>query len=338
MRLFDRRPGTCAATFAEAQALVDDGLDPAFVLELFASDADWLAPLLSTSSVITVAALEEEARPMFRAALRGRFLSAAARQQVAPAFAAARAPAAARAGLRPAVAASALAGVAVLAGAAVYGVITAGDAEPGDWNYVFRRAGSQIDQQVSPERGIEAVIREAETRVQRIVELTARPSVEDGATAQEIQAVLEELEAEAIELVKAAGRGPLDDVQKERLKSLHETGLTVLNQVKEKQPALNPAVDVVATRINEAVAVGLGTVTPIETPAATTTPEPSPTETPTPAPTETPSPEPATTATPGPAGDPTASATAVPTSPATPEASPTQLSGAPEATAQARAD
>ena len=51
-QLFERKASYEAEVLAEAQALIDDGLDLDFVLDLFPDEADWLAPLLETTTGI----------------------------------------------------------------------------------------------------------------------------------------------------------------------------------------------------------------------------------------------------------------------------------------------
>ena len=75
--LIDRKPGRESELFAEAAALMDDGLDADFVLGLYPDDAEWLAPLLQTGRAVRKAVDVEEPSFFFEASLKSKFLAGA---------------------------------------------------------------------------------------------------------------------------------------------------------------------------------------------------------------------------------------------------------------------
>jgi hypothetical protein len=302
-RLFERHAGRQAEILAEAQALIDDGLEPDFVLSLFPDDAEWLADALSVTAAVTDAFAARPASYYFEASLKARFLARATEPTTpaeplflpVPGYSPAR---------------TAAASLAVLSGAAALGVlafgfVTAGDAVPGDWNYTLKLANERIEYTLS--RGdarVDVQLRQAEARVYELQQLAARND--------DFAASLEGLQRELRGIAELAQKqGGLTDVQKARVRSLAEQSSTVLSQARSRPDVDPEKVAAAAAAIDDAVSAALGTVTPLPTvePAATptvtpvaTTPttEPSPTHTAVPAPgTATPSPEASPTAAPG---------------------------------------
>jgi hypothetical protein len=325
-QLFERKPSYEAQVLAEAQSLLDDGLDLEFVLGLFPDEADWLEGMLETSGAIEEAYAGESASYYFEASLKSRFLAAASRPAAAPAPLTLPAPA-----YSPVRALSASMGVVAAAaalGTVALGFVTADDAVPGDWNYTFKLANERLEYTLSRGDGrVDVQLRQAENRVYEMQRLADKGNVS--------VATLESLQREARALAELSKTQPLDDVQKARAKSLAEQGSAVLTEAR-KQPEIDPArVDAAAAAFNDAVATALGVPVselPIATPAATATPEPSATATATgtalpsttPA-TTTPEPTPAsTTATP----EATSSATPDPTATETATATETEESSA----------
>ena len=153
MRLFDRKAGAEATVFAEAQALLDDGMAFDDVLDLFSAEASWLEPLLRTTTGMRQAVAAEQPSYYFEASLKQKFLAAARREDrtaplpVLPAPS--RAPISPRTGLRTAFAGSAVAGVAAAIGALTLGFVTSDDAVPGDWNYAFKLANERLEYSLS---------------------------------------------------------------------------------------------------------------------------------------------------------------------------------------------
>ncbi|MCC6382598.1 MAG: hypothetical protein IT304_08805 [Dehalococcoidia bacterium] len=307
-RLFDRRPPRNAALYADAQALVDDGLDLPFVLDLFPDDADWLEPLLRFSGDVRNAAAESQPSYFFEASLRARLLAEADALQRAPAPAAPLALQTAPRGTLHTAAASALVvGAAAGLGALTLGFITAGNAVPGDWNYAFKLTQERLEYSLSDgQQRVNVQLSQTEARVYEIQQRSTQGavSVDD----------LHRLEQEANELAAIARQKPLDDVQKARLKSIAETSSVVLEAVRQQRPELEESVRTTIGTVNDtAVAAGLGPI------AAVASPTPAETATPTAtvSPTATPSPTAAATATPSPTATATASASATATPPAT---------------------
>jgi len=274
-RLFDRQPGYDAALFAEAQALIDDGLDAEFVLALYPGEAEWLIPLLDTTGAIIDATRGEQPSYFFEASLKQRFLAAAREQQARPApapvplFGAAPS----NSSLRTAFAGTAVAAAAAVVGVVTLGFVTAGQAVPGDWNYTFKLAHERLDYSLSSGgHRVDIQLGQTEARVQEIIQLSRGGTVSTGA--------LENLEAEASQLADLARTNGLDDLQKARLRSIGEASVKVLNDVSQKQQDLNPAVESAITSVTEAVAAGLGGVKPAITPTEAPTATPTATETP----------------------------------------------------------
>lgn len=290
-RLFERKAGSRAEILAEAQALIDDGLEPDFVLSLFPDDADWLAGMLRVTAAITDAYAAEPASYYFEASLKAKFLARASEPTTPaePLFL----PVPGYSPVRTAVAS-----MAVLAGAAAVGVlalgfVTAGDAVPGDWNYAFKLANERIEYSLS--RGdarVDVQLRQAEARVYELQQLAAR--------SDNLAASLESLQRELRGIAELAEKqGGLTEAQKARVRSLAEQSNSVISQARSRPDVDPEKVAAAAAAIDDAVSAALGSVTPLPTaePTAAVTPPPaeSPTPTETPAATATaePSPSPA---------------------------------------------
>jgi len=140
-QLFQRKPGYEAQVLAEAQSLLDDGLDLDFVLGLFPHDEEWLESMLQTSAAIEAAYAGDSASYYFEGSLKAKFLAAANRPAPAPIVL----PAPQYSGLRTAVASMGVVSGAAAVGVLALGFITAGDAVPGDWNYTFKLANERLE-------------------------------------------------------------------------------------------------------------------------------------------------------------------------------------------------
>ena len=293
-RLFDRDPDVRAALLAEAQALIDDGLDPDFVLDLYPDDAGWLAPLLETTAIIGETFAVAEPSYYFEASLKARFLAAAReKQQLAPVSPLER--------VRTAFAAATVMVGAGALGVFALGFVTAGSAVPGDWNYTFKLANERM--QYSLSRGNDRVnvqISHTETRVQEIVQLSSRGDIS--------AAELEMLQREYADLKAQFERAQqIDEAQRARVKSLAETSTALLSDLRSRQAGLDTAVATTQRTLDDtAAAAGVGAVTTV-TPIATASP------TATPSATASPSSSPA--ASPSASGTPAAEGTATPPSP-----------------------
>ncbi|WP_322795511.1 DUF5667 domain-containing protein, partial [Tepidiforma sp.] len=287
-RLFERKADRQAELLHEAQALIDDGLEPDFVLGLFPDDADWLAPLLRTTAALEQAYAAETPSFYFEASLKSAFLARAA--EPAPCPEPLVLPVPGYSPLRTAIASGAILSGAAAVGILALGFVTAGDAVPGDWNYAFKRANERIEYTLS--RGdarIDVRLRQAEARVYELQQLAGRND--------NLAASLETLQRELRTIADLAEKqGGLTDAQKARVKSLAEQSSTVLQQARSR-PDIDPeTVAATAAAIDDAVNAALGPVTPLATPepTAAATPEPSPQPSPSPSAT----PEPAATASP----------------------------------------
>jgi hypothetical protein len=138
MRLpFASRPDREAELFAEASALVDDGLDRDFVLALYPDDADWLAPLLETRRGVVESFDAEQPSYFFEASLKSKFL-AAGREAQAPVGEPAAYLAMGR--VRTVMASTGVVLAAAVMSVLTLGFVTADGAVPGDWNYSFKLA------------------------------------------------------------------------------------------------------------------------------------------------------------------------------------------------------
>lgn len=299
LRLFDRKPAYAAALFAEAQALVDDGLEPQFVLDLYPEEAVWLAGMLGVSDTVASAYEAEAPSYYFEASLKAKFL-AAARRQADPAAIPAGAvlvPATQPGGFRTAFAAGGVLAATALVAVMAVGFVTADDSVSGDWNYTFKMANERIDYTLSSgDDRVNVQLRHTEARVQELRKVTVNGNVSAGD--------LERLQREANDLAELLNDQDLDEYQMARLKGLLETSAVAINSAINRNPELAvAAVDAEKSVSDVAAAAGLG-------PTALITPEP------TPEPTATPTSEP--TATPEPEATPTPDATPTP-APATPE-------------------
>jgi hypothetical protein len=328
-RLFERKAGYEAELLAEAQALVDDGLDIPFVLGLFPDDASWLEGMLATADIIGETFATEAPSYYFEASLKSKFVSGVREAKpVVPVILPAPTYSPARTAIASMSVATAAAGVGILA----LGFITAGSAVPGDWNYTFKLADERFEYTLSRgDNRVDVQLRQTEQRVYELQRLNDRGKASS--------AQVESLQREIDNLNLLAQHQEFDDVQKARVESLGKVSAAVLNDVK-KSPDVDPVrVDAVAAAINNTVSTALGepppptptataaaptatttatgTVSPTATASATATetPLPSPTATATPTPTATEEPSPTQTATRQPVEEDTAtpSSTATPT-------------------------
>ena len=311
-RFFDTKPDERSATFAEAQALLDDGLDLDFVLGIFPDEADWLPEELDFTAALSEAYSSETPSYYFEGSLKSKFLAAARAPARQPSLPVAGSP------YRAAIASMTVAAATLGLGVLTFGFVTAGSAVPGDWNYSFKLAHERLQYTLS--RGDDRVniqLRQTETRVEEIQRLSS-----DGHVSA---SDLERLNNDARALADIARSQPLDDVQKSRVQGVAATGATVLNDVKAKQPDLEAPVSAAAAALGDAAVTAL----------ATPTPSPTPTETPSPTPSA--SPSPTETGTPTGTAEPTTSATPTGVSgqsepSATPTAAETTESATPSAT------
>lgn len=326
---FDRKPDPQSTIFAEAQALLDDGLDLDFVLGLFPDDAEWLRGELDFTTALKDAIEAEAPSYFFEASLKSKFLAAGRQPQQAQ-------PARALAPVRTAVASMSIAAGALAAGVLTLGFVTAGSAVPGDWNYSFKLANERLQYTLSSgDDRVNIQIKQTETRVEEIQQLASRGDVSSGD--------IDRLNSEVHALAELARGQQLNEVQKAKATGIAATGNAVLTVATRKQPQLEEKASAVAAALDDvvtAIAAPSPTVTP--TPAASptatpsVTPAPSPVGTPTaPAttpPHPTPSVTPESTPTPGTTATPEPSATVEPTKPpSTPVTStpmPTEDSGA----------
>ncbi len=288
MRIIDRAPGYNAAIFAEAQALVDDGLNPTIVLALYGEDAAWLEALLTTGEQLQTAVAAIAPRYEFEANLRRTFLRAAAERPQPKTVERAPMPAAGRA--RMALASSAAAVGAIAAGVLALAVLTS------DAN--------------APE--IESSLRNADQQVQEVIDRSSRGDL----TARDLEDLTHDIE----QVLAAAESGQLDAAQKARLRETVTEALGAVRDAGEKLPELNPAVATTTEKIRDvAAAAGIGPVVePLDEPSPTAEVSPSPASTEPPTPTGTPASE----LTPTPTAEPSATATGEATS--TPEPAPSE--------------
>lgn len=312
-KLFERKASHEAELLAEAQALLDDGLELEFVLGLFPDDAAWLEPLLAFTTDYEDVFSREPASYYFEASLKSKFLGAAQAPRpvvpvvvTAPSFSP----------MRTAIASMSVASAAAAIGILSLGFITAGDSVPGDWNYTFKLANERFEYTLSRGDGrIDAQLRQVENRVTELNKLSERGEV----SPSQFERVVREFDA----LQQLSRSQELDALQKSQLESAHKNAAAVINEAATKQPDVAPRAEAAAAAIDDSVAVALATPTGVPTaeptPATTATPEsptPDPTATGTPTPpdpTETPTPEASATSTtqpseletPSPAGTPT---------------------------------
>lgn len=285
--LFERKPDYTETVFAEAQALLDDGLDLDFVLDLFPADAEWLRDKLQFTAELQDAIASEPPSYFFEASLKSKFLAGA------------RKPAPTAAPLVPyrtAFASLSVAAGALAVGVLTLGFVTAGGAVPGDWNYGLKLANERLQYTLSSGNDrVNIQLKQTETRVEEIQQLSSRGDL----SASDIN----RLNSDAKTLTDLARNQPFSDAQRAKLTGIVGTGNVVLNVAGKKQPALEPIASAASAALGDAI-------TALATPSAT----------PTTVITITPSPTSATTATP-PAT--TTAGTTVPTAtPATPTAPP----------------
>lgn len=290
--LLDRKPDRDSELFAEASALMDDGLDADFVLGLYPDDAEWLAPLLATGAAVTEAAETEQPSYFFEASLKSKFLAAAREGQQAQA-----APRAVgyqpQSSVRTAVASAGIMVAAGVMGILTLGFVTSDQAVPGDWNYSFKRAQERVEYALA--RGDNKVDVQIDHTRARVAEISKRG---ENASAGDVKRLTSEL----AELEDLALSNDLDPLQRAEIESVYRSVKAVLPTVEKQAPA---EVVRTANEVNERVyaaasggAASLPSPTPTPSPTASatasTTPEPTETatvtETPT-AETETPTPE-----------------------------------------------
>ncbi|MCZ2111574.1 MAG: hypothetical protein LC118_18775 [Dehalococcoidia bacterium] len=323
--LFEHKASQHDTVFAEAQALIDDGLDLDFVLGLFPEDADWLRDELAFTGELTDAIAFAPPSYYFEGTLKSRFIAAgrAAAQPVAPATVSP---------LRTAFASLGVLAATGIVGAITLGFVTAGEAVPGDWNYTFKIANERLQYALSNgNERVDIQLRQAEARVYEIKTRTSRGDVSASDLAS--------LQREAQAIADLARQQPLDDFQQARVKAIADTSKTVFSDVRAVKPALDPSVKAASAAVDDAVTTALS---PIATPTATATaspaasptasstatktaspsPDASPAKSATPQPTATATstPEPTATASPNPSETPAATPTASPASSATPSA------------------
>ncbi len=332
--LFEHKADQRDIVFAEAQALIDDGLDLDFVLGLFPDDADWLRDELAFTGEVKDAVAFAPPSYYFEGTLKSRFIAAgrAAAQPVAPAPVSP---------LRTAFASLGVLAATGIVGAITLGFVTAGEAVPGDWNYTFKIANERLQYALSNgNERVDIQLRQAEARVYEIKTRTRSGDVNASDLAS--------LQREAQAIADLARQQPLDDFQQARVKAIADTSKTVLSDVRAVKPDLDPSVKAASAAVDDAVTTALSpiptaaataspTASPTATatktgtakataspsatnsPTSTSTPEPTATSTSTPEPTATVSPSTTETATPDPTASPSASATA-PSEAATPTA------------------
>jgi hypothetical protein len=309
--LFDRKPDYQATVFAEAQALLDDGLDLDFVLDLFPEDAAWLRDRLEFTTGLEDAIAAEPPSYFFEASLKSKFLAAGRKP--------AKATAAPLAPYRTAFASLSVAAGALGVGILTLGFVTAGSAVPGDWNYSFKLANERLQYTLSSGNDrVNIQLKQTETRVEEIQQLSSRGDL----SASDIN----RLNSEAHALTDLARAQPFNDVQRAKLSGIVGTGNAVLNVAGKKQPALEPIASAASAALGDAVTA---LASPSATPTTVISVTPSPTSTATGTATGsatpgTPSATPGTpTATPvTPTATPSATTTAEPSETATPTAPP----------------
>lgn len=316
---FAARPSERDLLFAEAQALLDDGLDLEFVLQLYPGERSWLEPLLDTSSFVIDATRADEPSFYFEASLKRRFVEAGERRAIEG-----------RVPLRQPVAAepnpgfgfvrTLSASFAVVTSAAAVGVVmlgfaTAGSASPGDWNYAFKLAGDRVEYTfANDEQRVSIDLRHKQERVYEV----QQKLVKGQASERDIQRLKTDLQ----EMAAIGEQSTLDPGQRASLRAAGESSVEVLNTVRERHPELVPQIE---DTIAVAASLG-GGVTVVSDPDPTTEPTADPaaatvSETATPEPSATPDATP-TRETPSPTVEPTVTETPEPT--ATPAERPTE--------------
>lgn len=334
--LFSRRPSYRDELLAEAQELVDGGLDADIVLDLYPGEAEWLAPLLNTTEYIIDATRDAEPSFYFEASLKAKFVAAGE----ARAAELARPPILLPTPLpwfRGAAAGSAVVALSGFAGIVTLGFVTAGSAVPGDWNYGFKLAGERVEYVLATgDDRVSVELRHKEERVEEFQQQLVRGNLSE--------ADVQRLNNELRDVLELSQGGSLDPLQAAKVRAIGESSTEILTTARETRPELAPAVDDAIT-----VAAGIGgggEVTALDPladpenpdPGATTTaevtetatPEPTVTETATVEPTATPTPT--ETATPTPTPTETSTATPTPTGTSTTTETPAATTESPAAT------
>lgn len=253
------RPSRDAAAFADAQSLLEAGLDREFVLGLFSpEERAAIAPLLGIADETVIAYEASTPRPAFEQRLRARVLAhgrsaAAVRPAVAPPT---------PANPRTAIAAGAMAAAAMVGGVLAAGVLTAEDAAPGDWNYTLKLAGERLQYNLSGDR-INVQLRHTEARVRELEQRLESGDANDDDIAR--------LRDEWSELSDLVTNHTLDAAQQERLKALAGKNAEVVARAREGGVAPAVADDTIRAADN-VVAAGTGG-TPITPSPAAPTPE-----------------------------------------------------------------
>jgi hypothetical protein len=264
-----QRPNREEELFAEAQALVDDGLDLQFVLALYPDDAKWLAPLLDTGIIIGETFAAEEPSYYFEASLKNRFVNAGAEKPARahepvrePVVVVPSGPAAGLIRLQGVMAGTAVALFLGTMSVLTLGVVTSGDSVPGDWNYAFKLAGERIEYSLSSgNERVDIQLNHTFARIQELRTLNERGEVSPR--------LIEEFRHELEEINSLTRDRPLDPIQQANARAIGESAQAILDEVKEQNPALTEQVE-----STKAVAAGIGgTVTAIQEPTAT--PEPA---------------------------------------------------------------
>ncbi|HNO66137.1 MAG TPA: hypothetical protein PKK39_07290 [Tepidiformaceae bacterium] len=301
MRLFDRKAGAEATVFAEAQALLDDGMAFDDVLDLFSAEASWLEPLLRTTTGMRQTVAAEQPSYYFEASLKSQFLNAARNPKPAQPVVM---PAPVYSPVRTAAASLSVAGMAAAVGVLALGFITAGNAVPGDWNYTFKLANERLEYTLSRGDGrVDVQLHQVENRVVELQKLSSRGDVSPEQ--------LERAQRDLADLQQIAGQRDLDQIQRARLEGIGRQGKAVVVAISEKQPDI-PQETVDATAAGFDAVATLGASGPTEIPTATATATASPTASPTTPPTASPSASPSATAEPSATASPSATTTATP--------------------------
>jgi hypothetical protein len=263
---FDRKPDERSIIFAEAQGLIDDGVDLDFVLGIFPDDAEWLRDELQFTSALEAAYESEQPSYFFEASLKSKFL-AAAREPARPPVAT---PAAS---FRTVFASMSVAAAALGVGVVTLGFVTAGSSVPGDWNYSFKLANERLQYTLSSgDDRVNIQLRQTEVRVEEIQRLSSRGDLSAGD--------LDRLNNEAHALAVLARNQPLDGPQKARVAGIAGTGAAVLKDVSSKQPELEVPANAAAAALGDAAVTALATPTPTPSPTPSATPTRDPKATP----------------------------------------------------------
>ncbi len=262
--LFERKASYEAEVLDEAQALVDDGLELDFVLDLFPEDAEWLRSSLVFIEDLETAYDSEPASYYFEASLKSTFLREAADPRpVVPVVI----PAPSFSPMRTMVSTMSVAAATAMVGIVSFGFITAGNSVPGDWNYTFKLAGERFEYTTS--RGdarIDVQLRQVENRVMELNKLSARGDVSP--------AQLDRVQREVTDFAKISKNQDLDSLQKAQVEAVAKSGAAVLNDVATKQPDLREPAAAIAAALDDTVTT-LTAPSPVATPAASATASPT---------------------------------------------------------------